>query len=184
MPLTVRCAKVSSVFHQTTMAIQPQTTVAVDLLDSAQGHPVQTWKFESEALIRIGRAEESDVKIADPRVSRLHAELEFRPEGWKLLSRGRHGVYMDGILIEEMTLSDNRTFQLASGGPLLRFRTNTPTQQNQATIDGSDPSIFEALQVDLRKREEEVQQITGSELFHQLKKRADQMRRKNQSNQE
>jgi len=167
------------------MAIQPQTTVAVDLLDSAQGHPVQTWKFESEALIRIGRAEDSDVKIADPRVSRLHAELEFRPEGWKLISRGRHGVYVDGVLIEELPLSDKRTFQLASGGPLLRFRTNTPTQHNNMqTIDGSDPSIFEALQVDLRKREEEVQQITGSELFHQLKKRADLMRRKNQANQE
>jgi pSer/pThr/pTyr-binding forkhead associated (FHA) protein len=168
------------------MAIQPQTTVAIDLLDSAQGHPVQTWKFESEALIRIGRADESDVKIADPRVSRLHAELEFRPEGWKLISRGRHGVYVDGVLIEELTLADKRTFQLASGGPLLRFRTNTPSQanNNMTTIDGSDPSIFEALQIDLRKREEEVQQITNSELFHTLRKRADLMRRKNQADQE
>jgi pSer/pThr/pTyr-binding forkhead associated (FHA) protein len=167
------------------MAIQPQTTVALDLLDSAQGHPVQTWKFESEALIRIGRADDNHVNIADPRVSRLHAELEFRPEGWKLISRGRHGVYVDGVMIEEVLLADKRTFQLASNGPLLRFRTNTPTHQNnQQTIDGSDPSIFEALQIDLRKREEEVQQITGSELFHQLKKRADLMRRKNESNQE
>lgn len=167
------------------MAVQPQTTVALDLLDSAQGHPVQTWKFESEALIRIGRAEDNNVVISDPRVSRLHAELEFRPEGWKLISRGRHGVYVDGVLIEEMILSDRRAFQLASAGPLLRFRTNTPTQQNNMqTIDGSDPSIFEALQIDLRKREEEVTQITNSSLFNQLKKRADEMRRKNQSNQD
>ncbi len=168
------------------MAIQPQTTVAVDLLDSAQGHPVQTWKFESEALLRIGRADDCHVVIADPRVSRLHAELEFRPEGWKLISRGRHGVYVDGVLVEEFNLADRRTFQLASGGPLLRFRTNTPSQaaNNMTTIDGSDPSIFEALQIDLRKREEEVQQITNSELFHKLRKRADSMRRQNNPEQE
>jgi len=167
------------------MPIQPQTTVALDLLDSAQGHPVQTWKFESEALIRIGRADDNHVVIADPRVSRLHAELEFRPEGWKLISRGRHGVYVDGVLIEEIVLADRRAFQLASAGPILRFRTNTPVQQNNMqTIDGSDPSIFEALQIDLRKREEEVQQITGSNLFNQLKKRAEEMRRKNQTSTE
>ena len=98
-----------------------------------------------------------------------------------MISRGRHGVYVDGVLIEELTLVDKRTFQLATAGPLLRFRTNMPAHNNMQTIDGSDNSLFEALQIDLRKQEEEVQQITGSELFHQLKKRADLMRRRNQS---
>lgn len=142
---------------------------------------MQTWHFVGQALLRIGRADDNDVTIPDPRVSRLHAELEFRPAGWNLISRGRNGIYVDGTLIVEQMLTDKRTFQLGSSGPMLRFRDTLQPTHNMTTIDGIDQSLFEKLQIDLKKREEEVTEITGSELFQKLKQRADELRRKNKT---
>ncbi len=156
--------------------------IALDLLDSAQGHPVQTWKFDGEVILRIGRADDVQVTIVDPRVSRLHAELELRPLGWILLSRGRNGVLVDGAPVMEHLLHDKQTFQLGPSGPVLRFRENLQPIVNTTTIDGSDNSLFERLQIDLGKKNEEVKEITSGLLFKQLKERADAMRRKNQAN--
>ncbi|HEU0067721.1 MAG TPA: FHA domain-containing protein, partial [Nitrospiraceae bacterium] len=138
--------------------------VALDLLDSAQGHPIQTWRFEGRSALSIGRGEDSDVMLADPRVSRLHAELEFGHNGWRLISKGRNGVLIDGLQIVEQSLKDKTTFQLGSAGPLLRFREDHPALQNMATLDGIDTSIFAMLQIDEQRKEEEVRAITGAPL--------------------
>ncbi len=152
--------------------------IALDLLDSAQGHPLQTWRFEKQSLVRIGRSDDNDVTIVDPRVSRLHAELQFGETGWQLISRGRNGVLVDGLPITERALPDKKTFQLGSGGPVIRFRENHQPAPTMATLDGIDNSMLEMLQIDQRKKEEEVREITGGQLFQQLKQRADEMRRK------
>ncbi len=162
------------------MALLDKAKIALELLDSAQGHPVQTWRFEGEAIIRIGRADENDVTIVDPRVSRLHAELELRADGWLLISRGRNGILVDGTAVSEQKLNDGRTFQLGPNGPMLRFCHHVQPAHNVTTIDGIDPSIFDGLNIDHRKKDEEVQEIIGGSLFQQLKLRADELRRKNQ----
>jgi pSer/pThr/pTyr-binding forkhead associated (FHA) protein len=155
--------------------------VTLDLLDSAQGHPVQTWRFEGRSALSIGRGDDSDVVLADPRVSRLHAELQFTGDGWRLISKGRNGVLVNGVQIDEQSLQDKTTFQLGSSGPLLRFREDHQGSQNMATLDGIDTSIFAMLQIDEQKKEEEVRAITSGKLFQQLKQRADALRRKHQS---
>lgn len=155
--------------------------VTLDLLDSAQGHPIQTWRFEDRPVLSIGRSDDSDVMLADPRVSRVHAELQFGQAGWRLISKGRNGVLVNGMQIEEQPLKDKTTFQLGSSGPVLRFREDHQSMQNMATLDGIDTSIFEMLQIDEQKKEEEVRAITGGQLFQQLKQRADALRRKHQA---
>jgi pSer/pThr/pTyr-binding forkhead associated (FHA) protein len=151
--------------------------IALDLLDSGQGHPMQTWRFEGKSVVRIGRSDENDVTIVDPRVSRLHAELQLGQSGWQLVSMGRNGVLVDGLPITQVGLSDKKTFQLGSSGPLLRFRENHLSAQNTATLDEIDTSMLEILQIDQRRKDEEVREITSGQLFQQLKQRADVLRR-------
>jgi pSer/pThr/pTyr-binding forkhead associated (FHA) protein len=155
--------------------------VALDLLDSAQGHAVQTWRFEGQSIIRIGRSDENDVTIADPRVSRLHAELRIEESGWTLTSLGRNGVLVDGLLITQQQISDRKSFQLGSGGPLIRFREDHRPAENIATLDVFDTSMLEMLQIDRHKKDEEVYEITSGPLFQQLKQRAGHLRRRHQA---
>lgn len=155
--------------------------IAVDLLDSAQGHVIQTWRLTGRSIVRIGRSDDNDVTIADLRVSRLHAELQFSQSGWRLISKGRNGVLVDGLPVTEQSLTDKKNFQLGSSGPVLRFHENHLPAQNLATLDGIDDSMLAMLQIDQHKKEEEVREITSGQLFQQLKQRADEMRRKRQT---
>ncbi|MFO0913460.1 MAG: FHA domain-containing protein [Pirellulales bacterium] len=155
--------------------------VELDLLDSAQGHPVQSWRFVGRTLVVIGRAEENDVRIVDPRVSRVHAELHYSPAGWILVSRGRNGVVMDGVQVTNVPLSDRLPFQLGPGGPQMRFRLNGLSSAGSATLDNLDTSMLKMVQIDLQKRDEEVRGITEGALFQQLKQRAGELRKRWQS---
>jgi pSer/pThr/pTyr-binding forkhead associated (FHA) protein len=56
--------------------------VVIDLLDSAQGHPLRTWSFNDRDKITLGRTPENDVSVADPYVSRSHAYLQVKDGGW------------------------------------------------------------------------------------------------------
>lgn len=60
----------------------PESCVSVELLDSDQAYTVQTWTFDSQDVIRIGRSHEGDVMISNPYVSREHAELRFSADRW------------------------------------------------------------------------------------------------------
>jgi len=126
----------------------------------------------------IGRADETDVRIVDPRVSRVHAELHYSPEGWILVSRGRNGVLMDGVQVTDVQLNDRVPFQLGPGGPQLRFRVNGLSSASSATLDNVDTSLLKMLQIDQQKRDEEVRGITEGALFQQLKKRAGELRKR------
>jgi serine/threonine protein kinase, bacterial len=61
---------------------RPPGKISLHLLDSAKGQAVQTWKFEGQSLVRIGRSEENHVVIPDPSVSRFHAELRYLADSW------------------------------------------------------------------------------------------------------
>jgi pSer/pThr/pTyr-binding forkhead associated (FHA) protein len=50
----------------------------------------------------IGRTQDCDLRIADMSVSRLHAQLDRREEGWLLSDLGSHnGTRVNGWLVRE-----------------------------------------------------------------------------------
>ncbi len=100
--------------------------VAIQLLDSALGRPVRSWQFDGKAMISIGRADDRDVQISDPYVSRTHAELRFKSGCWTLASLGRYGVLIQGKTITEVPIEKETTFRLGSEGPTLRFDPAAP----------------------------------------------------------
>ncbi len=160
--------------------------ISLRLLHATQGHALQTWYFEQQSLVRIGRLDSGDVVITDPRVSRLHAELRFENGAWQLASHGRHGVFQhDKLLIRPTTtLSHGAVFQLGPGGPQLEFLEVDDSGGLEAETACStiefDCVDLSALGFDKREAAEQVQQIAGDDNFRQLLERAASLRKKRQ----
>jgi pSer/pThr/pTyr-binding forkhead associated (FHA) protein len=146
--------------------------VAVHLLDSAQGHPLQTWRFRDQELITIGRNDGNDVVLSDPHVSRTHATIVFEEGTWQIASIGRHGTIVNDRLIALANLQHRTMFRLGAEGPTLRFDTDTDDLRRSETLDNLSADTLAMLEVDEQRKQQEVEQILGSALFQDLKERS------------
>ncbi|MFZ2511949.1 MAG: trypsin-like peptidase domain-containing protein, partial [Gordonia sp. (in: high G+C Gram-positive bacteria)] len=63
-------------------------------------------RFGPGRPIRIGRAPDLECTADDPAVSRLHAILEPRPDGWWLLDRSTSGTFIDGEPVSQQLISE------------------------------------------------------------------------------
>lgn len=152
----------------------------VELLDSVQGNPVQSWRFDDCSRVTIGRASSNDITIIDPQVSRLHVELVYREGAWGLRSLGRNGTQINGSRAEEGQLSDRTVFQLGVTGPRFRFMTVNLSVSNLATVEEADTDSLDFLNIDEERKQREVEQITGSETFRMLQESARRLRESNE----
>ena len=85
-----------------------------------QSLPVQSWTFESESVIRIGRANDNDVIIYSAVVSRHHVELWKDPSGWEIINFGANGTYVNGEPIVQVSVEDGMIVRLGNSGPKLQ----------------------------------------------------------------
>jgi pSer/pThr/pTyr-binding forkhead associated (FHA) protein len=150
--------------------------VVIHLLDSAQGHSLQTWRFIDRDRITIGRGNENDVALADPHVSRAHVQLIQKDGSWTLISTGRHGTLIDDRVVSEFTLRNHNLFRLGGGGPMLRFDTSEQECQRSETIDGIHADLLAMLEIDEMRKQQEVDQITGNALFQELQQQSKRLR--------
>jgi len=121
--------------------------ITLILLDAKQKNSPQTWTFEQELLIRIGRSAENHVVLNDPLVSRHHVELSrvihsAEQEVWQLRSQGTNGTFLDGKLVSQGLLCDGCLVQLGLGGPLLKIQMHQTAAANPNHCDhkGNPPS--------------------------------------------
>jgi pSer/pThr/pTyr-binding forkhead associated (FHA) protein len=141
----------------------------IHLLDSAQGHVLQSWRFRDKAAITIGRSEDSDVVIADPHVSRTHVKLQWESGAWTLSSTGRHGTLVNDRLVAETQLGPQTTFRLGGQGPLLRFEHGAPVEKRPSeTIDSIQPDLLAMLEIDEQRKLQEADDIAAGTLFREL----------------
>jgi hypothetical protein len=151
-------------------------TSAIHLLDSAIGRPIRSWQFTGKQLISIGRADECDVQISDPFVSRNHAELRAQADGWTLVSLGRHGVIVQGETVTEFPITGEAIFRLGSGGPTLRFNPVASSNDNRTTMMFDGTAVEDIFELDHIKVDREVSEIADADYFQQLQERAKQLR--------
>lgn len=143
--------------------------VTIHLLDSALGHPLQTWRFCEKSVITVGRADDNDVVVADPHVSRIHAKLQFAHGDWTLVSVGRHGTLVDDRMVAETRLIHQMRFRLGGKGPTLRFDHGVAERRPTETIESSHPDFSELLDIDRARQQREADEIAGDVLFQQLR---------------
>ncbi|MEG4939250.1 FHA domain-containing protein [Microcoleus sp. F4-D5] len=96
--------------------------ITLTLLHPIQSVPVQSWCFESESVVRIGRSNDNDVIIYSAVVSRHHVELWNHASGWKIINFGANGTYVDDRPIAQVSVADGMTIRLGNSGPKIRIR--------------------------------------------------------------
>lgn len=94
--------------------------ITLTLLHPVQSTPVQTWSFENESVIRVGRSTDNHVILYSAVVSRHHVELRCADDQWELLSLGANGTYIEGKRVIRTPLCNGMTFRLARSGPNLQ----------------------------------------------------------------
>ena len=98
------------------------SVITLTLLHPLQSVPVQSWPFETESLIRIGRSTDNEVILYSAVVSRHHVELRRKGSEWKIVSLGANGTYIDGKRITQISVVDGMIIRLASSGPKIQIR--------------------------------------------------------------
>jgi pSer/pThr/pTyr-binding forkhead associated (FHA) protein len=85
--------------------------------------PVQSWKFTSDDVVRIGRATDNHVILFSAVVSRHHAELQWNEvDGWQLLNISPNGTYVNGEAIKSVIVVDGMVIRLATSGPKIQIK--------------------------------------------------------------
>jgi hypothetical protein len=143
--------------------------VTLQLLDSAQGHPLQTWTFENRDSITLGRSPDNDVVLADPYVSRAHAYLKFDSGNWRLISISARLIELEGKTWNEIPVTLGTVFRLGPTGSYLRFGQAKDDSTNSATMTFSD-TLMPVLELDREKMHREVGEIADSSYFQHLQK--------------
>lgn len=82
-----------------------------------QSIPVQSWTFEHESVVRIGRSTDNHVILYSAVVSRHHVELRQAGSDWEIVNLGANGTYLDGKRITQVPVADGVIIRLARSGP-------------------------------------------------------------------
>jgi pSer/pThr/pTyr-binding forkhead associated (FHA) protein len=149
--------------------------VCLRLLDSSNGAVVQTWQFQGQSEITIGRSADRDVRVGDQHVSRLHAVLRYASGTWTIFSQGRNGLLIGDEPIEQAELADDTTFRLGAAGPVLSFQFDRESGDSVATIDMDSVPIL-LLRIDEERKAREVAEIVEADYFQHLRAKARQIR--------
>jgi pSer/pThr/pTyr-binding forkhead associated (FHA) protein len=100
------------------------SAIVLSLLNSI---PVQSWTFESEHVVRIGRATDNQVVLFSAVVSRHHAELRWHEvDGWQIVNISPNGTYLNGEAIKEIAVISGMVIRLATSGPKIQIEVNAP----------------------------------------------------------
>ena len=102
--------------------------ITLTLLHPVQATPVQSWTFEHESVVRIGRAVDNHVVLYSAVVSRHHVELRRSGLHWEVVNLGTNGTYLDGKRVQQASLNDGGILRLARSGPNIQIRIGTSSQ--------------------------------------------------------
>lgn len=92
------------------------------LLHPLKRNPVQSWSFENEPVVRIGRSTDNHVILYSAVVSRHHVELRQAGTSWEIVNLGTNGTYLDGKRITKVPVVDGSIIRLARSGPNIQIR--------------------------------------------------------------
>ena len=95
--------------------------ITLSLLHPIDKTPVQSWTFEEESVVRIGRSVNNDVVLYSAVVSRHHVELRQTDNGWEIHNTGTNGTFLAGERIESKPVQDGLVIRLARSGPNIQI---------------------------------------------------------------
>jgi pSer/pThr/pTyr-binding forkhead associated (FHA) protein len=106
--------------------------ITLTLLHPLQAVAVQSWTFNDEPSIKIGRATNNEVVLYSAVVSRHHVEIKKSASAeWEVINLGSNGTYIDGKPIEKAKAVDGMIVRLAKSGPQILLKIESDLVQNQ-----------------------------------------------------
>ncbi len=112
--------------------------ITLVLLHPLQGTPVQTWTFQDESVVRLGRAHDNHVILLSAVVSRHHVELRRQGGGWYAVNIGTNGTYIEGRRFDKMAVDDGMVIRLARSGPMIQINLNASTPVPSPRLESLD----------------------------------------------
>lgn len=91
---------------------------------------LRQWQFELHTSVKIGRALDNDIVLADEQVSRYHLELNptssdfdagIIQQKWRLHGLGTNGTLVNGKFVTQSDILHGDLIQLGLSGPVLKF---------------------------------------------------------------
>jgi len=121
-------------------SITIQTTLPVVKVKVERGEANQM-EFTFTEPFSIGRDESCDVRIQDPAVSRIHAEVYYGDGRWKVRDlQSANGTYIDGKKIDRFPLTKPIKLELSLDGPIVSLAVEEMREQ-YPTIVKKGPSV-------------------------------------------
>ncbi len=117
-----------------------------------QSVAVQSWTFESQSVIRIGRANDNDVIIYSAVVSRHHVEIWKDPSGWEIINFGANGTYVNNEPIVQVAVDDGMVIRLGNSGPKLQVALTG--EENSIETKPAEGKRSPAAQIDAKPEED------------------------------
>lgn len=94
----------------------------------------------AKASVTIGRATINDIALADSRVSRVHAHLQYSDEGLSLVDLGSaNGTRVNGLPIERVAIAPGDVIEL--GDSTLRYETEPLQTEPEVTLIDSEADV-------------------------------------------
>ena len=107
--------------------------ITLTLLHPLQSVAVQSWTFNDEPSIKIGRATNNEVVLYSAVVSRHHVEIrKSGVDEWEVVNVGSNGTYIDGELVERTQALDGMIVRLAKSGPKILIKIESNLSQDQS----------------------------------------------------
>ena len=115
--------------------------ITLTLLHPLQPVPVQSWTFQEESQIRIGRSTSNEVVLYSAVVSRHHVEIrKAAQEEWEVVNLGANGTYIDGNRVERIIATDGMIMRLASSGPkiLIKIKSDSKLETSGNSVQDKE----------------------------------------------
>jgi eukaryotic-like serine/threonine-protein kinase len=91
------------------------------LLEPSEDGTLVQLLFTTSDTIHIGRDQDSNARVDNPRVSRRHAVITYDGQQWQYVNSGTNGTFRNGEKVERFTIGDGDVIQLAATGPRIQF---------------------------------------------------------------
>ncbi len=112
--------------------------ITLTLLHPVQSTPVQSWSFEQDPAVRIGRAVDNQVVLYSAVVSRYHVEIRLTDNQWEVVNLGTNGTYLDGKRVHQAPLINGSIMRLARSGPNIQISIDDSYSQGGEGVSRSE----------------------------------------------
>lgn len=111
--------------------------ITLTLLHPQQSVAVQTWRFEPQSSIKIGRSRNNEVTLYSAVVSRHHVEIRRQGKEWEIISLGSNGTFCEGKRIRRTPVKNGMIIRLASSGPQIQIWMDMLTDEKKQSLGKS-----------------------------------------------